>query len=263
MDRTFSSSSSWPSASAFSVVSRSLRDAAAVLLPVNCAGCGRIDRALCDACAVQLAARPRTVRLSQEPVPSGALAHPVTCGALDVEVSLGYEGVAARVLSAVKEHDRTDVLGALVPPMRAALRRAAERCDGGLGPPVFVTVPSARRSTNRRGFRPVDVLARSSGFEVARRPLLRLVRQTSDQAGLDAGERQANLQGAIRASAAVASRDVILVDDVLTTGATLLEVRRAVTVAGGRVIAAACLAHTAKRKVTGRELVGDTGGRPY
>ena len=247
MDSTFSLSSS---------VCSALSDAAAVLAPVSCAGCGRIDRALCPACRAQLVVQPRTVWLH----PDEALTR---IGSLAVAVSLSYEGVVARVLGAVKEHGRTDVLPALVPPLRSALRRAEGLCDGRRGPPLFVTVPSARRATSRRGFRPVDVLTRRSGRAVRRRPVLGLVRETRDQAGLHVGERQANLNGAMRASGAVMGREVVLVDDVLTTGSTVLEARRAVAEGGGRVIAAACLAYTEKREVTGRELVGDTSGRPY
>jgi len=226
-----------------------LDEAAAVLLPVECAGCGRPDHPVCARCAAHVAPLPRTVWLE---TPRAPTAHE----ALPVEVSLDYAGVAARLLGAVKEHGRTDALPALVPAMRSALRRAEARSDGRRGPPLFVTVPSAGRAVKRRGFRVVDVLTRRSGYEVGctagRRPILGLVRDTDDQAGLRAGERRANLRGAMRASGAVAGREVVLVDDVLTTGVTLLEARRAVAMGGGRVIAAACPAYTAKRKVTGR-----------
>ncbi len=236
-----------------------LRDAAAVLVPVNCAGCGCADRALCPRCLAGLGVRPHTVWL-RPPARAGEVGD-----ALAVDVSLHYEGVTAQLVGALKEHGRTDALPALVAPMRAALDRADARCerDGPREPPLYATMPSARRAVTRRGYRPVDALTRRAGRPVARRALLRLVRETRDQAGLGVDERRANLRGAMRASGAVAGRDVILVDDVITTGSTILEARRAVVEAGGRVIAAACLASTAKRKVTSRELVGDTWVRPY
>jgi predicted amidophosphoribosyltransferase len=119
-------------------------------------------------------------------------------------------------------------------------------------------MPSAPRAVRRRGYRPVDLLVRRAGHPVDRRAGLVLVRAIADQAGLSAGERRANLSGAMRASERLTGRPVLLVDDVLTTGSTLAEAHRAISERGGRVVGAACLAHTAKRKVTGRELIGDT-----
>jgi predicted amidophosphoribosyltransferase len=220
-----------------------LADAATVLLPVSCAGCGAPDRVVCPVCRLELAPRLATVR----------------AGPLPVTVALDYGGVTARVLSAVKEHGRTDALRLLAPAMRAALSSALSAArEGGVTDAQLVTMPSARVAARRRGYRPVDLLVRRAGYRVARPPGLTLVRAIADQAGLSASERGANLSGAMRASGALAGCPVLLVDDVLTTGSTLAEAHRAVSARGGVVIGAACLAHTAKRKATGRELIGDT-----
>jgi predicted amidophosphoribosyltransferase len=68
-----------------------------------------------------------------------------------------------------------------------------------------------------------------------------------DQAGLDAGERRANLQGALRSRRRLDGVDVVVVDDVVTTGATLAEAARALTAAGARIRGASVVAATPRR----------------
>jgi predicted amidophosphoribosyltransferase len=59
-------------------------------------------------------------------------------------------------------------------------------------------------------------------------------------------ERFSNMKGVYRAKPAAAGRKVILVDDVMTTGATLLECARALRAGGAEVLGAAVLASTPK-----------------
>jgi predicted amidophosphoribosyltransferase len=174
-----------------------------------------------------------------------------------VRAALEYAGVVSALLSAAKEHGRTDVLSVLAVPLGEVLREllgelliesppAVEERDRA-GRVLLVTMPSAARARRVRGYRPVDVLVRRAGFRVSRRPGLLLAREVADQAGLSASGRRHNLQGSMRASPAVGGRRVLLVDDVVTTGSTLLEAARAVRSMGGSVTGAACLAHTARR----------------
>ncbi|MCS5734937.1 ComF family protein [Herbiconiux daphne] len=230
-----------------------LGEAAAVLAPVVCAGCGALDVGVCAACRACLEPRLVTVRAGPSPAGAPGLAVPVIA-------ALDYGGVVARLLGAVKEHGRTDVLRSLAPAMRAALDAAV--AASGCRPPDLrlVVMPSARSAVRRRGHRPVDDLVRLAGHRVAPAPRLELVREIADQAGLSAAQRRDNLRGAMRANGRSRAggrapwhgdgAQVLLVDDVLTTGSTLAEAHRAITLAGGRVVGAACLARTVKRKVT-------------
>jgi len=111
----------------------------------------------------------------------------------------------------------------------------------------LVPVPTSARSYRRRGFDPnFSVLRRlPPTYPTAR--CLRLARQTGDQRGLSVTGRIDNLAGSM-----VATREqvpLVIYDDVVTTGATLLEARRALEQAGNRVlgfvtIAEATLKHT-------------------
>ena len=83
-------------------------------------------------------------------------------------------------------------------------------------------------------------------------PALRHVRPLADQAGLGQVARARNLEGAMQVRGGwrgrLHGRPVWLVDDVVTSGATLLEAARALRVAGAVVVGGICLAATARRR---------------
>lgn len=198
-----------------------LLDAWAVLLPVDCAGCGAPDRSVCRACAVAL-----------EP----AVTARTTSGGLDVRAALRYEGVVRAVVLALKERERTGLARPLAEPLRAAVASAWR-------PGVeLAAVPASRAGLRRRGFDPVGLLLRRGGLRGS--PVLGRLRATASQKSLAADERAVNLRGALSARAGLRGRSFLLIDDVLTTGATLDEAARAVRAAGGTVLGAATLAFT-------------------
>ncbi len=206
-----------------------LRDALTFWLPVACAGCGALDVSLCEGCRGRL--RPD---VSTRWV--GA-AVPVACG-------LRFEGVAARVIRAFKEDGRTALGHDLAPALAAAL--AASLPPGGR----LTTVPSSRAAFRRRGYRPVDMLVRRAGYRPER--LLRLARAPQDQRGLGSRARVENLRGAMTARR-IPDGPVVVVDDVITTGATLSEAVRALRGAGATEVRAVALAHTPLRRTPGDE----------
>ena len=200
-----------------------LLDAWALIMPVECAGCGDPGRPLCPGCAGHLVPLPTTRS---------------TPGGLAVVTALRYEDVVRRVILSFKEQQRTDAAAALAAPLAAALLRAA--------PPAVhaevVPVPTSRAAYRRRGYDPVALLVRRAGRTPAR--VLRVARRTSAQKALGVAERAANLRGALVAPRGLEGRTFVLVDDILTTGATLDEAARALTEAGGTVLGAATLAFT-------------------
>lgn len=205
---------------------RALSDAWSLLVPVECAGCDEPDRALCPACALQL-----------DPVPA-----PRSAAGLEVVTALRYEGAVRRVILALKEEGRTDVAAALCRPLAAAIDRAT--------PPgaEIVAVPASRASYRRRGFDPVPLLLERAGVRHAR--VLMPARSTAQQKALGIEDRRANLRGAFVARTPLAGRRFVVVDDVLTTGATLTEAARAIRAAGGTVVAGAALAFTPRLLAT-------------
>jgi ComF family protein len=126
---------------------------------------------------------------------------------------------------------------ALARPLAALL---LEQCAAAVPPgAVLVPVPLARARERERGFNQAALvaerLARGLGAPFRPRWLAR-ARATAPQTDLDAAARRANVRGAFVASTAAAGADVVLVDDVLTTGATAGECARALRAAGVRSV---------------------------
>jgi predicted amidophosphoribosyltransferase len=230
------------------VPARLLAAALDLVLPQECLGCGRPGAPVCPDCLQPLRGRPR--RHAPTPTPAG---FPPTWAVAP------YDGVVRAAVVAHKEEGRRDLApalaGALTCSLQAALGEATGRADA---PVLVVAVPSRRASRRARGDDPTARLARlavaRSGSARARLvPLLRHARTVADQAGLDAAAREANLAGAFVVRQmprwAGPAPAVVVVDDVVTTGATLAEAARALRRAGAGPVGAAVIAATARRRV--------------
>ena len=150
------------------------------------------------------------------------------------------------ILQHFKEQGRTSVAKSLAAPMTSAMkamfRDATQR--GKAAPITWVVPPSSRASFRQRGYSPVALLAKASGVRPVR--LLLHQRRRADQSQLGRMARFSNMQGVYAPTSLAQGKRVILIDDVLTTGATLLECARALRAGGADVVGAAVLAYTPK-----------------
>lgn len=115
---------------------------------------------------------------------------------------------------------------------------------------VLVPVPTSLAKIRARRFDTVGLLcAELVKIERQRQvlPMLSLMRAVRDQVGLSESGRHANLAHAFRATAVI-TRDVVVIDDVATTGATLSEARRALLIAGARNVSAVVLCCSTKKR---------------
>ncbi|WP_026196105.1 ComF family protein [Corynebacterium lubricantis] len=198
-----------------------------LLLPRHCAGCGAPGEHLCAECKHELARPPERVVTRESPhVPV---------------FSLGpYAGAHRQVILSMKERKNIAIRRMLGAVLRAGLEHLEAR--GELPTPtVLVPAPTRAFSARQRGGDPVTAVCRATGRTVV--PVVSLAEGVRDQTELDAAGRRRNLSGGIILSG-VPRGTIVVVDDVVTTGATLQAtvenlVARGATVAGAVTIAAA------------------------
>ncbi len=236
------------------------RGVTALVWPAQCAGCGEVvdeGVAFCAECVLGLDQVGVGCARCGEPAERAlsacgrcAVAPPAFAGA----AALGrYGGPLGEAVLRLKHGRRLEVAGALAPLLAELVETRAElaACE------VVVPVPLAAGRLARRGFDQagelaralVRVLGRDHGRRLPVLAALARVRETPPQAGGPA-ERAANVRGAFALREAlararvsgVAGRAVLLVDDVMTTGATASACARVLRRAGARVVYALTVA---------------------
>ena len=206
-----------------SSLARATHGIADLVGPRRCVGCGRPGASLCRPCLL------RTRRADARPPPPNADG---------LVVAFAYEGVARSLVLGLKLRG----LACAAEPLGEALAVRVLQC-GVLGRTV-TWVPGRRVDIRRRGFDHARAIAEALAARLGLPPLplLSRGRASADQAGLDAAERWSNLAGVFRSRRC--SGGVVLVDDLITTGATARACAQALHNAGASTVevAAACSA---------------------
>ncbi|MGP4045595.1 ComF family protein [Streptomyces sp. 2A115] len=250
------------------------QDLTDLVLPAECGGCGRPRTVLCPECrAALMGAVPCRVRPVPEPP-----------GLPVVHAAAPYEDEVRAALLAHKERGALMLAGPLGVVLAGTVR--AGLGPGGAGGPeapvLLVPVPSARRAVRARGHDPARRIALAAAGELRRTGtptrvlgVLRQRRAVADQSGLNSRQRLDNLAGALEVAAGgvrllAGGGRVVLVDDLMTTGASLAEAARALRAASseargayGRVTRKAAREGTAPATMTGMgrpEAVREMGG---
>jgi len=205
-----------------------------LVLPLECGGCGAPSTRWCDVCATALEVKsdgPHLVTARVDPgVPVFALGR--------------YAGPRRQAIVALKEHGRRD----LTAPLARALAMGIHHLIGWgiLDTPVTVVPAPTRASAARR--RGGDPVARIATVATRAHPAVTVVAalrtraMVRDSVGLTSTARERNIAGRVRLIRSVAG-PVLLVDDIVTTGATARESVRTLRTAGAEVTAVLALAH--------------------
>lgn len=198
-----------------------------LFFPQPCVSCGYLGEALCERCRDRLHFFPHVRELDGLPVAS----------------ALYFQDgdLLEQLIHPFKYAHQADLMRFLVPPLREALKLLLEPSRV-----VLVPVPLYRKRERERGYNQAEVLAqgiaRALGIPVV--PLLKRVRDTGSQARLKhRDERQKNLHAAFELCQPL-PRDgqIVLVDDIVTSGSTLLECANVLRSAGARELFALTLA---------------------
>jgi ComF family protein len=152
-----------------------------------------------------------------------------------------YEGALKQAIIAFKYNRRPALAEPLVEALVAVLPRPDDTSS------LLCAVPLHPERQRERGYNQAALLAqelgRRWGMTVADAEALRRVRATPQQVELDYSARQVNVQGAFTAHASlVGDRDIVIVDDVCTTGATLDACAEALLAQGASSASAVTLA---------------------
>ena len=196
-------------------------------LPADCVGCGAEGPPICERCVAALDAR-----LSSPAGVAIGLPGDVPEPLLQLEWCAPFHGVVRSALHAIKyggEQRVAEPLG------RAVARRWAAV---GVGAELVMHVPVHRDRERQRGYDQAALIARHAADQLRLpfAPVLTRARATTAQFDLDRRDRATNVRDAFvvdpRGGLAVRGRWVLLVDDVVTTGATLAACATALAAAG-------------------------------
>lgn len=211
-------------------------------LPAECVGCGVEGPPICRACSPALDARldaPGGVPIGLP----GDLPEPL----LQLEWCSAFRGTTRSALHGIKYQGEQR----LAEPIGAAVARRWRRVGVGAGLVTHVPVHAAR--ARQRGYDQAELIARVAARDLSLpfAPLLTRARATIAQFDLDRGDRASNVEGAFVVGAVARGRAatpdlggrwILLVDDVVTTGATLAACATALHAAGALAISAIAVA---------------------
>lgn len=219
-----------------------------VLSPTRCIGCERPGELLCAECAARIARVDPELACPRCGAPYGRLVCTECKGATALDwcvAAATFDSPVPEIVRGYKDAGERRLAGAVASIMAQAYLAALPYAPEGLAgvPRLLTFVPATARAYRRRGFDHMGAVAACLspllGAPVAD-VLAKLGK--SDQRRLDREGRAASSRGAYRVVAPVSGLDLLLVDDVITTGATMSAAAGALKEAGARTVVGLALA---------------------
>lgn len=186
-----------------------------ILLPKKCIGCKKEGQYICKNCELFLSEAPNLFE-----------AEPRTMSVWE------YEGIIEKAILKIKYDGYYDIINELI-------EKAFEKIDLNLPTDTYITyVPMHKTKERQRGFNQAELIAKRVG-EKTGKPVIKILEKTKDnrtQVGLNPQERIENVRGVFYCSKPnfeqFNPKDVLLVDDVYTTGATMRECIKVLKIGG-------------------------------
>ncbi len=208
------------------------------IFPKKCVGCGKFGEYFCSKCfsKIEYVENPVCPVCQRQAV--GGRTHPKcqTRYSLDgLVVACRYRNPVKVAIQKVKYRWVYDIEKVLVDLLATQIYKFAIPQKV-----ILVPVPLHKKRKNWRGFNQAEILAKdlSKKFKVNYSEILIRSRETKTQVGLKRDERKENVRGAfeLRRGADVSGRNVILVDDVYTSGATMAECAKVLKKSGAKSV---------------------------
>jgi predicted amidophosphoribosyltransferase len=190
-------------------------DLSQLIFPTRCYGCNALGISICTSCRSEWIPHYYKTQIKT----------------LNIHSAIMYTPTASKIILAAKENGLQGADELLI----AAIVHVLAKATLNVGYFSLVPIPSSNKSQRRRGRSFIvdvtKVISKHTGIPVNN--CLELSRRVSDQSGLTRTQRSSNMQGAFSLkSGAILRGDAIVIDDVVTTGATLQEAVRALNSQG-------------------------------
>ena len=195
-----------------------------LLIPTRCAVCDRSGSELCEECKAVLVGVGYSSRIDD----------------LEIWFLSEYSEELSKLLAAFKEKGQASLAKAIANAMAKA--QIKPKFDGQT---FLIPVPSSTQNYRKRGYQPALLIANhlaAKDRNLQVRNSLYFEKRVVDQASLDAKQRRINVQGAMRSERIIEGVSCLIVDDVITTGATALEAARSLRDSGAKVLGVWALA---------------------
>ncbi|HNY83941.1 MAG TPA: ComF family protein [Anaerolineaceae bacterium] len=219
------------------------------LFPPNCVGCGEPGHLICDICLKSIENLPKhTCQLCANPLHAAGICAYCQNSPPDYDkiyCYAVYSGVVRKAIQRLK-YSRDLEMGRLIAKMMAPKLQALFQNAN-----LIVPMPLSLKRFRERGYNQAEAITKPLSELIGwahSSKALEKIRDTETQVHLSVAERLANLDGAFKAdSELVIGKSIVLLDDVMTTGATMRQAAKALREAGAKEIYAATFARTALR----------------
>ena len=207
------------------------------LFPKYCVNCKKLGSYLCDNCFAYLSFEVNEICLICKKASIDGLTHPYCLSKYSIDgafSAINYKGVAKKLVYQFKYKPYLTDLKIVLSELFYEALIQKERFNAIIHPPagrspILVPIPLHHSKLKSRGYNQAEILANelASKLELRTQNLLERIKDTKSQVGLEKEERQKNIKDAFKVSnqrlEVISQKSFLLVDDVLTTGSTLLE----------------------------------------